>query len=305
MKILLTGASGFIGRYASAALKGRCRYVVRKTDKDSFEDRFIVDNIDENTNWEGAFQNCSSIIHLAGLAHSNTYTLNDYINVNVNGTLKLASEAAKVGLKRFVFVSSIVVNGNNTKQLPFSSGSDANPVNAYAKSKYMAEVGLKEISESMGLEVVIIRPTLVYGLNAPGNFGMLSKLVYNLPILPFGITNNKRDFIAVQNLVDLLIICAQHKNASGHIFLASDSETVSIKEFTNAIGEGLGKSITQIPVPISLMRLCVRLFGRPAMAEQLFGNLQVDSSNIQEILGWVPPYTMKQAMASLSEIKYD
>ena len=305
MKILLTGATGFIGRNVSATLKGDCRNVVRRTSIASFEDSFMIDKIDENTNWEGAFQNCSSIIHLAGLAHSNTYTLSDYISTNVNGTLKLASEAANAGVKRFVFVSSILVNGNNTKQLPFEFCSDVNPHNAFAKSKYMAEVGLKEISEKTGLQLVIVRPTLVYGLNAPGNFGLLTKLVDFLPMLPFGLIKNKRDFIAVQNLVHLLMTCANHKNAAGHTFLASDGETVSIKEFTNAIGEGVGKSIVQFPVPVSLMRLGARFIGKSSIAEQLLSNLQVDSSNIQEVLGWVPPYTMKQAMASLSDIKND
>ncbi len=305
MKILLTGATGFIGKNVSATLKGDCRNVVRGTSISPFEDSFVIDKIDENTNWEGAFQNCSSIIHLAGLAHSNTYTLSDYITTNVNGTLRLASEAANAGVKRFVFVSSILVNGNNTKQLPFEFCSDVNPHNAFAKSKYMAEVGLKEISEKTGLELVIVRPTLVYGLNAPGNFRLLSKLVYKLPFLPFGLTNNKRDFIAVQNLVNLLITCAKHDNAAGHTFLASDGESVSIKEFTNAIAEGAGKSILHLPLPVSLMHICLRFVGKSPMSEQLFGDLQVDSSNIQIVLGWVPPYTMKQAMASLSDIKND
>ena len=151
--------------------------------------------------------------------------------------------------------------------------------------------------------MVIVRPTLVYGPNAAGNFGALTRLVNKLPALPFGLANNKRDFIAVQNLVDLLITCANHPKAAGHTFLASDGETMSIKEFTNAIADGLDKRLIQLPVPISLMKLVGKLLGKSAMVEQLVGNLEVDSSNLQEVLDWTRPYTMKQAMSSLSENK--
>jgi nucleoside-diphosphate-sugar epimerase len=177
------------------------------------------------------------------------------------------------------------------------------PHNHYAKSKSLAELGLKKIASETGLEVIVVRPTLVYGPKAPGNFGLLTKLVHKLPLLPFGLADNKRDFIAVQNLVDLLMTCVNHPNAAGHTFLASDCQTVSIKSFTNAVGKGLGKTVIQLPVPVSLMRLTARLVGKSAMMEQLLGNLQVDSSNAHDVLGWVPPYTMEQAMASLSENK--
>jgi len=151
------------------------------------------------------------------------------------------------------------------------------------------------------MEIVIVKPTLVYGPEAPGNFGLLTKLVHKFPLLPFGLAKNKRDFIAVQNLVDLLIVCAKHPDAAGHTFLASDCETVSIKEFTNAIAKGLNRTLIQVPVPNYIMRFAAKLVGKSLMLEQLLGNLQVDSSNAQEVLGWIPPYTMEQAMASLSE----
>lgn len=301
---LITGASGFVG---SELLKknGNFKALYRYNDADNFEPNICISTLGQNTDFTDAFHNVKVVIHLAGLAHSNLYSDDDYQLVNTEGTLHLASEAAKAGVKRFVFVSSIGVNGTNTKQLPFSSSSDVNPHNSYAKSKYFAEVGLNRIAERTGLEVVIVRPTLVYGVNAPGNFGLLTKLVHKLPLLPFGLTNNKRDFIAVQNLADLLITCANNPNAAGHTFLASDGESVSIRDFTNAIAKGLNKKLIQLPVPVSLMYLAARLVGKHAMAEQLLGNLQVDSSNAEEVLGWVPPYTMKQAMASLSENKND
>lgn len=301
---LITGASGFIGREFSKY--GSIRKVSRRSSSNlNCKNTFIIDELSANTDWNGAFDSVKCVIHLAGVAHAKKFSLAELQKVNVEGTLHLAQESVKAGVKRFVFVSTIGVNGINTTKLPFHPSSNINPHNAYAKSKYMAEVGLKEISERTGLEVVIVRPTLVYGLNAPGNFGLLTKIVDSLPLLPFGLMKNKRDFIAVQNLVHLLMSCAKHKNAAGHTFLASDSETVSIKEFTNAISDGLGKSILQFPVPVSLIRLGARFIGKSAIAEQLLGDLQVDSSNIKEVLGWVPPYTMKQAMASLSDIKND
>ena len=297
--ILLTGSTGFIGRYFEE-INSNLKYVSRNKKKKTF---FCIDSLNATTNWQGAFTDISTIIHLAGLAHSLSFTAQDYQSVNVDGTLHLANEAAKAGVKRFVFVSSIGVNGTVTQQAPFSTASIPHPHNAYAQSKYYAEIGLKKIADETGLEVVIVRPTLVYGPNAAGNFGALTRLVNKLPALPFGLANNKRDFIAVQNLVDLLITCANHPKAAGHTFLASDGETMSIKEFTNAIADGLDKRLIQLPVPISLMKLVGKLLGKSAMVEQLVGNLEVDSSNLQEVLDWTRPYTMKQAMSSLSENK--
>ncbi|CAE6880928.1 Male sterility protein [Vibrio sp. B1REV9] len=300
MKILLTGATGFVGQRL-ALIHSDCRCVVRKGEDYEFEDKFIVDSIDANTNWVQCFYDVNAIVHLAGIAHKIGTSSKDYINVNTEGTLRLASEAAKFGVKRFVFVSSIGVNGVTTQLERFAPDSTFNPHNDYAQSKYEAELGLKKIAEETGLEVVIVRPTLVYGPNAPGNFGMITKLVNKLPVLPFGLANNRRDFIAVQNLADLLVTCATHPDATGHTFLASDGETVSIKEFTNAIADGLDKNVIQLPVPVSLMRLVGKLTGKSAMIEQLYGNLEVDSSNIKEVLGWTPPLTMKHAMATLRD----
>ncbi|MFA0002921.1 NAD-dependent epimerase/dehydratase family protein [Vibrio splendidus] len=303
MKILLTGSTGFVGQHLVGNGVG-FRLVVRDESiptSDSDSDRFFINNLDGFTSWNGAFDGIDSIIHLAGLAHSKSFTSHDYQSVNVEGTLHLASEAARAGIKRFIFVSSIVVNGTSTFDMPFFPTSKPNPKNDYARSKYDAELGLKNIAFESGMELVIIRPTLVYGLNAPGNFGLLTRLVTYLPFLPFRLVNNRRDFISVQNLADLLITCAKHPDASGHTFLASDSEPVSIRELTNHIGKGLGSKMIQLPVPESFMRFVISHVFNPEMAEHLFGNLEVDSSNAQDVLGWVPPYTMEHAMTLLSK----
>ncbi|EKO3569638.1 NAD-dependent epimerase/dehydratase family protein [Vibrio metschnikovii] len=299
MSILLTGSSGFIGGHVTLNPLV-VRNVVRKNSQHKAS-VYIIDEFSDSIDWSGAFGGVNAIIHLSGVAHNKKATLNELHSINVLATLHLAKESVKFGVKRFVFVSSIGVNGTSTKDKPFTSNMKVEPHNPYAQSKYEAELGLKKIAEETGLEVVIVRPTLVYGPNAPGNFGMLTRLVSRLPILPFGLANNRRDFIAVQNLADLLVTCATHPNAAGHTFLASDSETVSIKGFTNAMAKGWGKKVVQLPIPVGLMHLIGKVTGKSAMIEQLFGNLEVDSSNIQQVLDWTPPFTMEQAMASLKD----
>lgn len=268
----ITGRSGFIG----SAFNDDVRYI----------------NLRENE-YEN-LAGCSAIIHLAGLAHRK-YTNVEYQAVNVELTVELCEKAAQYGVRRFVYLSSI----NVSKLLDNNSIA----LDSATMSKYKAEMSLIELCKEKAIELVIVRAPLVYGPNAPGNFGLLTKLVSKLPFLPFGLVNNKRNFVAVQNLVDLLVTCATQPNAAGHTFFASDGQTVSIKEFTNAIAKGLDKTLIQLPVPISWMRFAGRLIGKSEMVEQLLGNLQVDASNAQEVLGWVAPYTMEQAMASLSETK--
>ena len=297
-KVLITGATGFVGMHLVELIDfPRC--VVRKQEPHQFSDFYEIDSLETTTDWSLAFDDVEAIVHLAGIAHMRDVNEATYRKVNKEGTLCLAKEAVKAGVKRFVFVSSIGVNGTVTHDAPFSIDTIAKPHNSYTQSKYDAEVGLRKIAEDTGLEVVIIRPTLVYGPDAPGNFGMLTKLVNKLPILPFGLANNQRDFIAVQNLADLLVTCTWSPDAAGYTFLANDGETVSTKEFTDMIARGLGKNVVQLPIPTSFMRLAGKLTGKSAMIEQLVGNLQVDSSNLKSVLNWTPPLTMKQAMATL------
>ncbi|WP_264404144.1 NAD-dependent epimerase/dehydratase family protein [Vibrio owensii] len=296
--LLVTGATGFVGQKLTQ-LNQNFRCVIRAGEHHSFADSYTVPTIDASTDWSNCFEGVDAIIHLAGLAHNKSYTDAEYRAVNTDGTLRLALKAAEAGVKRLVFVSSIGVNGANSHDSVFLPSDVANPHNSYAQSKHEAELGLWDISKQTGLEVVIVRPTLVYGPNAPGNFGMLTKLVNSIPFLPFGLANNRRDFISVNNLVDLLIVCAKHKNAPGNIFLASENNSVSIRDFVNAIASGQGRNVFQIPIPIGLMRFAGLVTGKSTMIEQLFGNLEVDSSNLKDILNWTPPYSMKDSMAML------
>lgn len=301
MKVLLTGASGFLG---SNILKRNRNFDIRcvsRSINQEFGDTTRIEKINIKTSWSEALTDIDVVLHCAAIAHREASSV-ELHEVNFEGTLKLAQDAADSGVKRFIFVSSIGVNGSSTNdRSPFSSKSIAAPHNAYAASKYAAEKALREIESKSLLQVVIIRPTLVYGKGASGNFNSLTQLISRFPILPFDAINNRRSFIAVENLTDLLLTCITHPKASGKTFLASESETVSIKEFTNAIAKGLGKKVYQLPVPASLMRFAGKLLGKSAMVEQLVGNLQVDSSDLRKVLGWTPPYTMEESMALLKE----
>lgn len=300
MNILLTGSGGFIGRHF--CLENRIKRIVLRNPhkgRDWKCEKYFINTLSGETDWAGAFDNIDIVIHLAGLAHSSSYSLDDYHKVNVEGTLHLARKAALAGVKRFVFVSSIGVHGVNTLDEPLTPSSPLMPNNDYTRSKLAAEVGLKQLSMDTGLELVIVRPTLVYGVNAPGNFGMLTKLIALAPLLPFGMINNRRDFIAVDNLKDLLLLCAEHPNAKGEVFLASDGESVSIGQFTNYIARGMKKNIIQLPIPAPLFRLVGRLIGKKKVVEQLVGNLCVDSSHVRQKLNWIPPTTTEEAMFQL------
>ncbi|PTP86651.1 UDP-glucose 4-epimerase [Vibrio splendidus] len=299
MRTLVTGATGFVGRELINTLDNVC-CVIRKNQKHAFDISYEVESIDGGTLWTDECLSVDVIVHLAGIAHDKSCSLEKYISVNTDGTLKLARDAALKGVKRFVFVSSIGVNGSFTNDKPFRPDSNASPHNAYAYSKYMAELGLQKIQSDTGMEVVIVRPTLVYGVGARGNFGMLTKLIEYFPILPFGLTNNRRDFISVKNLASLLNECVYNPNAVGHIFLASDMNAVTMKQFTQTIAKSLGKVNIQLPVPISIMRFFGKVTGKSSVVEQLVGNLEVDSSNVIDVLGWTPPYTMEESMNSLS-----
>lgn len=298
MNVLLTGATGFIGKQLVKRFD-TVTCVIRKGRHHSFSKAHEVTNIDGSTDWSNALKDIDVVIHLAGVAHNKVTHETQHKIVNTEGTLQLANQAAKAGVKRFVYLSSIVVNGTSTTNTPFTVDSVPSPQSEHAKSKYDAEIGLKDIAGKTGLEVVVVRATLVYGPNPPGNFGLLIKLVDKFPMLPFGCVRNRRNFIAVQNLVDLLVTCSRHPKAAGHIFLASDGEAISTRELTNAIANALGKKILQIPIPVSIMRLAGKVTGKTAVIEQLLGNLEVDSSNAQKVLGWTPPFTMEQAMTSL------
>ncbi len=300
MKVLITGSNGFIGQHLCQTLESRYSIIRhgRKVEFSNENNKYFNLDVNSNSDWQGHLENINTVIHLAASAHKKLNDLEKIDEVNVNGTLRLAQQAATAGVKRFIFISSIGVLGDKTI-LPFNERTIEAPHSDYAKSKLKAEIGLLELARASSLEVVIIRPVLVYGGTAPGNFSKLKSLINKLPILPFGLVNNKRSFISVDNLVDFIRLCVEHPNAKNEIFCISDGVDVSIKKFTSSIATGLSKNLIQIPVPTWFIKFIGSVFRKDEMVKQLIGDLQIDISKAKNLLGWSPVETMDQAMSKL------
>ena len=229
--------------------------------------------------------------------------LAEYRKVNVQGTLNLARQAVAAGARRFVFLSSIKVNGETTaRETPFQAGDVPLPEDAYGISKLEAEQGLMQLAAETGMEVVIIRPPLVYGPGVKGNFASMIKLVDKGIPLPFGAVDNKRSLIGIDNLVDLIIRCIDHHSAANQVFLAGDGADLSTTELLRGVGRAMGKPARLIPVPAGMLQLGATLLGKKAMAQRLLGSLQVDISKTCELLDWKPPYTVEEGLRRCFEL---
>jgi len=221
----------------------------------------------------------------------------DFREVNTAGTLNLARQAADAGVKRFIFISSIKVNGESTlKGSKFAASDVANPQDPYGISKAEAEAGLLELAKESGMDVVIIRPPLVYGPGVKGNFLNLMKLSRLSIPLPFGLIKNKRSMVYLDNLVDLIVTCVDHPKAANNVFLASDGDDLSLARLLTLIRRAMNKSPLLLPIPVLLFNLFGRLLGKYDMVDRLIGNLQVDSSDAKTYLNWTAPYTVEQGM---------
>ncbi|MBV4461747.1 SDR family oxidoreductase [Pseudomonas sp. SWRI79] len=241
------------------------------------------------------------VIHAAARVHVMNETAGDALaefrKVNVEGTLKLAQCAAASGVKRFIFISSIKVNGESTLPgKPFKADDHPNPLDPYSVSKYEAEEALKQLGHDTGMEVVIIRPPLVYGPGVKANFlSMLSWLNKGTP-LPLGSIRNQRSLVAIENLVSLIVACIDHPSAANQIFLASDGEDLSTTQLLRRLSKALGKPARLLPLPEWLLKLAASTLGKQAVAQRICGSLQVDISKNRELLGWTPPINMDKAM---------
>lgn len=307
MNIILTGASGFVGKTLLCQLKQSHKYNISVLTRAeiSASDNCIYQIVNENIfecDWK---TNIDVVIHLAGRAHvlneQVTDPLAEFRKVNVEGTLQLARQALEKKVKRFIFISSIGVNGSVTKQQPFKEDSVPQPHADYAVSKLEAEQELKKLFAGSDTELVIIRPPLVYAAHAPGNFARLLKLVTtNLP-LPFAGTRNKRSFVALENLVDFIQTCIEHPNAANQTFLVADQESISTGELVQYLKEGMGKKACFIYLPQPLMKLGAACIGKSKLYEQLFESLEVDTSKAQNLLGWKAPISTQQAMVKAGQ----
>jgi len=306
--ILLTGATGFVGNAVLQQLTlqptltictyGRSVPVGLLRDNTPFRNH-IMGEISAVADYAAALDNVDVVIHCAAQAHTNKNCIDHQVKINYincNGTLSLARQAVDAGVKRFVFISSIGVNGCLSREHPFRYDDMAAPWDEYTKSKYAAELGLQQLAKKTGLEVVIIRPPLVYGANAPGNFGKLAQAVKMGKWLPLGSIHNQRSFVALPNLVDLIITCIDHPHAANQIFLVSDDQDMSTTQLLQMMTQAAGKSPRLIPIPITWLRLVGRLTGKQAVIERLCGNLQVDIGYTKQTLGWQPPVSVTEGI---------
>ncbi|WP_314406921.1 SDR family oxidoreductase [Pseudomonas kuykendallii] len=312
MRILLTGSTGFVGRglleRMSAEVGVETVAVVRDSSVGlpTHAAIFRVGEIGADTDWRGALERIDAVFHCAARVHVMRDTSSDPLaecrQVNVNGTLNLAEQAARAGVRRFIFISSIKVNGEGTESgKPYLADCLPAPLDPYGISKMEAEQGLRALASETGMEVVIIRPVLVYGPGVKANFrSMMSWLSKGVP-LPLGAIHNKRSLVALDNLVDLIVTCVDHPNAANQTFLVSDAEDLSTTELLQRMGRALGKPARLLPVPASLLRVGAALLGKGAVAQRLCGSLQVDISKTREVLGWTPPVSVDDALRRTAE----
>lgn len=303
-RILVTGANGFVGKALVAQLSASGQpYAGTVRERASATDghQIAIGDIDGRTDWRPALEGVSAIIHLANRAHVMHETAADplalFRAINTDGTLNLARQAAAAGVRRFVFVSSIKVNGESTDGRPFTPEDPPAPTDPYGISKWEAEQALARLSQETGLEVVIVRPPLIYGPGVKANFLRLVQAIGRGMPLPFGLVRNKRSLVAVDNLCSALIACATHEAAAGHTFLVSDGQDLSTPELVRAIARGTGRPARLLPVPPALMLLAAGMLGKGEAARRVLGSLQVDASALQRVLGWYPPYSASDKLA--------
>lgn len=306
MRILLTGATGFIGQSLLYELLGRGHKVVAVTRQPvaglAAADRcFPITNINANNDWLPALNGVEAIIHTAARVH----VMNDRVadplaafrRVNVEGTLNLARQAAATGVRRFIFTSSIKVNGEGTPfGVPYLADGQPAPVDPYGISKMEAEQGLHILSAETGMEVVIIRPVLVYGPGVKANFLSMMRWLHKGVPLPFGAIHNRRSLVALDNLVDLIVTCIEHHAAANQTFLVSDGEDLSTSELLRRMGAVLGRPARLLPVPSWLLQVGAAALGKQALSQRLCGSLQVDIGKTRELLGWTPPLSIDEAL---------
>lgn len=311
-KILVTGASGFIGQSLCKTLSESGKLVlgvVRSFNSNLLNNniKYVkVKDINFQTKWENIIKNVDCVIHCAGIAHiknkSKNNLLNLYRSTNTEGTKQLAEQAVKLGVRRLIFLSSIGVNGLSTRKF-FSNSDIPNPIGDYAISKYEAEKILIEISKHTELEVVIIRSPLVYGESNPGNFKRLIKLISLGIPLPLNNIKNKRSFIGIDNLVDLLIHCIDHPKAIGKTFLASDDQDLSTTELIKLISLSMGKKVRLFSVPILLLKFIGLLFNKTEEVNKLVGSLRINDTYTKETLNWKPPISVKEGIRRMVQGK--
>jgi UDP-glucose 4-epimerase len=304
-RALVTGANGFVGQPLCEAIF-RQRWQVVAAIRSSCQlpagvESVLVGAINGETNWTEQLRGVELIIHLAARVHimrdEAIDPLADFRLVNVEGTLNLARQAAQAGVRRFIFLSSIKVNGEQTLPgQPFTEEDLPAPLDPYSISKYEAEKGLRELALQTGMEVVIIRPPLVYGPGVKANFLNMMRWLHKGVPLPFASINNRRSLVALDNLLDLIVVCLEHSAAANQTFIVSDGEDLSTTELLRRMAHALGRPVRLMPIPASFLEAGAALLGKRDMAQRLCGSLQVDITKARTLLGWNPPISVDEAL---------
>lgn len=309
-RVLVTGATGFVGRRLLSVLASRAGWSVHAAARrpDALPPSLpavSVPTLDGETDWSGALQRVDAVVHLAARVHvmqeSDADPQAAFRRANVDGTLALARQAAEAGVQRFVFISSIKVNGEHTAPgVPFTADDKPNPQDPYGQSKAEAESALRALAVETGMEVVILRPPLIYGPEVKANFAAMMRWLHKGVPLPLANTGNARSLLALDNLVDLIIRCLDHPAAANQTFLASDGEDLSTSELLRRMGDALGRPARLVPFPCSVIRLVATLVGRQGIYQRLFGSLQLDIRKTRQTLDWTPPLSVKEGLQQVA-----
>lgn len=303
MKILLTGATGFVGRVAAQTFESRghsVRAALRTSRTELTGESVVVGDIGPATDWRRSLEDVDVVVHLAAHVHVMRDQADgaiEFQRINTEGTLHLARAAAVAGARRLIFISSIKVNGEATLGRPFCADDEPDPGDAYARSKYAAERGLLEIG---GIESVIIRPPLVHGPGAKGNLARFCRLARSGWPVPLAGISNRRDLVGVENLANLIERCIWHPAAAGQVFLASDGQALSTPEFYSLIAEALGRRARMFKVPVALMRGLASPLGLIDEIDRLSQSLEVDITKTRELLDWEPPVSAATGIADMA-----
>ena len=306
MKVLITGGTGFVGQLLARTIQAQGHDVVR-TARQAQPDSVLVSSLDGSTSWHEALQGCDSVVHLAARVHvmndKSADPLREFRRVNVEGTAHLARQAAAAGVRRLVFLSSVKVNGEATQErCPFTADDAPAPEDPYGVSKHEAEQALRQIAVDRGMEVVIIRPPLVYGPGVKANFeSMMRWLARGVPLPLAAVTENRRSLVALDNLVDLIVTCLNHPAAANQTFLVSDGEDLSTAQLLKRMGAAMGQPARLFYLPPTLLKLGASMLRSPGIYQRLCGSLQVDIAKTRQLLGWTPPVSVDEGLRRASQ----
>ncbi len=305
--VIVTGANGFIGQALCKGMasngwhvRGTVRSIEQAASLPAGVEVVQIESIGPDTDWSDALAGVDTVVHLAARVHVMNDTAAEPIavfrQVNVAGTERLARIAATNGVKRFIFLSTVKVNGKETENRQFTERDIPNPHDDYSTSKWEAEQALHNISDATGLEIVILRLPLVYGQGVKANFLRLLDLVARRIPLPLAHVNNRRSLIYLGNLTDAIVTCIIHPKAAGQTYMVSDGQDVSTPELIRMIAKAMGKKARLFPCPAPLLKMIGKIAGKSSEVERLTGSLQIDSAKIRKTLNWTPPFTIEEGI---------